>query len=376
MDRLLLVVAVAPVFALLLGTVIAVALRFRVGAGRSSVERLAPVLYAATVTSAALLAAALTGFDPLRLGLTGRSSPAGWPVAAATAAGALAGAAGYLAELFLAHRAVTRPARAPRGGRGAPTGTGPVRGAGVDTLAARDGNGPAPAEHGRTPAREGDVQPAGRGSPVPEGDTPAGGRASPAPDGNDSAAYGNGSAPYGSCPARDGIGPVWHVDPPLQGAPVWHAEPPEHPPSPRPSSRAVSAGERSVGAWTARPAGLLALGLLTALAEEVLFRGYLLAGLRHSLALWAALIVQAAVFAVHHASFGLRAVPAKAAHGLVWGALTAAAGTLLPAVAAHVVFQVLVCRRLTRTQVRPQEGGAADDRAHGPVAVRRPPVAR
>lgn len=260
MIRLLLVAAVAPAFALLLGAVIAVSLRFGVGGGRRAVERLAPVLYAATVTAAALLAAARTGFDPVRLGLTDRPAPSVWPVAAATAAGVLAGGAGYFTELLLAHRAVNRPTPAPRTPRGP--------------------------RHATAPA-------------------------------------------------------------------------------------APSAGARSLGAWTTRPRALLALGLLTALAEEVLFRGYLLTGLRGSLALWAALTLQAAVFAVHHASFGLRAVPAKALHGLVWGALAVAGGALLPAVAAHAVFQILVCRRLTRRQ----EGGTADDRAHGSAAVRRPPVA-
>ncbi|MEU3948260.1 CPBP family intramembrane glutamic endopeptidase [Streptomyces sp. NPDC029526] len=263
MNRLLLVLAVAPVFALSLGTVIAATLRFRLGGagGRRAVERLAPVLYAATVTAAALLAAALTGFDPVRLGVTDGSAPDPWLLAAATSGGVVAGAAGYFGELLLAHRASTGTHRASRA-------------------------------------------------------------------------------------------------------------------SDRPV-RAPSAGTRSLGAWTAEPRALLALGLLTGLAEEVLFRGYLLTGLHGSLPLWAALAVQAALFAVHHASFGLRAVPAKAVHGLVWGVLTVAAGSLLPAVAAHLVFQFLVCRRLTRPRPTDptQEGGAADDRTHGTTAVRRPPVA-
>ncbi|MYS77817.1 CPBP family intramembrane metalloprotease, partial [Streptomyces sp. SID5926] len=144
-------------------------------------------------------------------------------------------------------------------------------------------------------------------------------------------------------------------------------------------------GTRSVGAWAGAPRALLALGLLTGVGEEVLFRGYLLTGLREALVPWAALVVQAALFGVHHASFGPRAVPAKAVHGLLWGALTLGSGSLLPAVAAHTVFQVLVCRRLTRA-ARPtdttQVGGSPDDheydhdRAQGSAAVRRPPMAR
>lgn len=296
MNRLLLVVAVAPVFALSLGTVIAVTLRFRIGGGRRAVERLAPVLYAATVTAAALLAAALTGFDPVRLGLTDGSAADAWSLAAATAGGVLAGGAGYFAELLLAHRALTDP---------------------------------------------------GRVTSTPGGPPSAPGRAARATD--------------RASPAAD-----------------WASRVPARvTAAPRRPSRAPSAGTRSLGTWTAEPRALLALGLLTGLAEEVLFRGYLLTGLRGSLALWAALAVQTALFAVHHASFGLRAVPAKAVHGLVWGVLTVAAGSLLPAVAAHLVFQFLVCRRLTRPRpTHPkQEGGAADDGAHGTAAVRRPPVA-
>ncbi|MFD5649531.1 CPBP family intramembrane glutamic endopeptidase [Streptomyces sp. NPDC127039] len=284
MNRLLLVVAVAPAFALLLGAVIAAAVRFRVGGagGRAAVERLAPVLYTGTVCAAAFLSAVLTGFDPVGLGLSAgpdRTGPEGWAVvAAATAAGVLAGALGYFAELLLAHRA----AAVPGGGSGA------------------DG-------HPRGPTK--------------------GHRKGPA------------------------------------------------------------TGTRSVGAWAGTPRALLALGLLTGVGEEVLFRGYLLTGLREALVPWAALVVQAALFGVHHASFGLRAVPAKAVHGLLWGALTLGSGSLLPAVAAHTVFQVLVCRRLTRA-ARPtdtrQVGGSPDDhehehehdRAQGSAAVRRPPMAR
>ncbi|MEE1940885.1 CPBP family intramembrane glutamic endopeptidase [Streptomyces sp. TRM 70361] len=288
MSRLLLVAAVAPAFALLLGTVIAVSVRLRTGGtgARGAVERLAPVLYAGTVAAAALTAAVLAGFDPGRLGLVSGAAADGAVLAAATACGVLAGAGGYLGELLLAHRAAA---------------------------------GPGP-----------------------------GGRTGPEP-----------------------------------------------PPPPR----APAAGTRSVGAWAAAPRALLALGLVTGLAEEVLFRGYLLTGLRGAVPLWAAVVLQAVLFGAHHASFGLRAVPAKAVHGLVWGALAAASGSLLPAVAAHLVFQVLVCRRLTRARARAEardtgaepaegtgeqageepgengEGGATDDRAHGAAAVRRPPVA-
>lgn len=271
MNRLLLVVAVIPLFALLLAAVIGVSVRYRLGGGgpaagggRRTVERLAPALYAATVTAAAVTAAVLTGADPERLGLWQGDRlllpeapwAAGPVVGSAVVCGAVAGAAGYLGELFLAHRRV-RTAEAADGAR--------------------------------------------------------------------------------------------------TGAP----------------------GTRAAGTWAGSPGGLLALGLVTAFAEEVLFRGYLLTGLRGAVPLWAALALQAVLFGAHHASFGLRAVPAKAVHGFVWGVLTVASGSLLPAVAAHLVFQFLACRRLVRR--RPDdagEGGPSDDAAHGTAAVRRPPVVR
>lgn len=266
MGRLLLVVAVLPVFALLLTAVVAVGMRYgRAAPGgsgpRRAVERTAPVLYAGTVAAVALLAAALTGPDPHELGLW-PEEPLGtdgaWILGATVLGAAVAGTAGYLGELALSHRAVSRPA-APAAG--------PVRGEAV--------------------------------------------------------------------------------------------------------------GMRAAGAWAGSPRALLALGLVTAAAEEVLFRGYLLEGLRDVMPLWAALVLQAVLFGAHHASFGLRAVPAKTVHGLVWGGLAVAAGTLLPALTAHLVFQFLACRRMARRSgPDTSEGESGDDGAHGRAAVRRPPVAR
>ncbi|MEG3630947.1 CPBP family intramembrane glutamic endopeptidase [Streptomyces poriticola] len=366
MNRLLLVAAVAPAFALLLGTVIAVAVRFRLGGagGRRAVERLAPVLYTGTVCAAALLAAALTGFDPVRLGLTAGSDPPGpdgWTVAAATVAGVLAGALGYFAELLLAHRSTAGPHRSRR----APSTTtpadegppGPDTGTGRRAVVGAQGDGSGVVGGGGDGLRAVGAR----------GDGPGGGAR-----GADAGQAGAARAGGARAEEARGIGT-------RAGRPR------------APGTRAHGAGAigtRSVGAWAGTPRVLLALGLLTGVGEEVLFRGYLLAGLQGSLPLWGALVLQAALFGVHHASFGLRAVPAKAVHGLLWGALTLASGSLLPAVAAHVVFQFLVCRRLTRgtRTVRPthttQEGGSPDDRdrdgdrAHGSVAVRRPPMAR
>ncbi|MBT2455552.1 CPBP family intramembrane glutamic endopeptidase [Streptomyces sp. ISL-86] len=269
MGRLLLVVAVLPVFALLLAAVVAVRMRYGPaapgGSGpRRAVERTAPVLYAGTVAAVALLAAALTGLDPHELGLWPEqpiAADVAWTLGATVLGAVVAGTAGYVGELALSQRAVNRA-----------------------TLPA------AVAVSGEVPGE--------------------------------------------------------------------------------------AVGMRAAGAWARSPRALLALGLVTAAAEEVLFRGYLLEGLRDAVPLWAALVLQAVLFGVHHASFGLRAVPAKTVHGLVWGGLAVAAGSLLPALTAHLVFQLLACRRMARHGgPDTSEGGSGDDGAHGPAAVRRPPVA-
>jgi membrane protease YdiL (CAAX protease family) len=95
--------------------------------------------------------------------------------------------------------------------------------------------------------------------------------------------------------------------------------------------------------------------VVTAVSEEVVFRAYLLTGLRADLALWLAVALQAVLFGTHHFSFGARAVVAKTGHGLVWAALAVAAGSLLPALAAHLTFQALACRRVVRGNARQRD---------------------
>lgn len=340
MGRLLLVVAVLPAFALLLGAVIAVGMRYgRPAAGgrapRRTVERVAPVLYAGVVAAAALVAAALTGFDPRALGLWA-AEPLGAGgsglICAAVAGGAVAGAVGYVGELAWAERALTR--RGP-----GPPGTGDP--------AARPGGGSAASTAVRKdkPSATGDAVPSGR-----PWTTAAGPKNNPSPT-----AAGRDDEPAATAAGRRAVAPG--------GGGTQRR------------GRGESAGMRAAGAWAGSPRSLLGLGLVTAVAEEVLFRGYLLTGLRGAVPLGAALVLQALLFGVHHASFGLRAVPAKAVHGLVWGALAVFAGTLLPALAAHLVFQFLACRRMARRAARDiPEGGTRDDGTHGSSVVRRPPL--
>ena len=129
-------------------------------------------------------------------------------------------------------------------------------------------------------------------------------------------------------------------------------------------------GMRAVRGWATSPWALVALGATTAVAEELLFRGFLLTGLRQDLPLLAAVAVQAVLFGLHHVSFGWRAIPVKAVHALVWAGLAVGAGSLLPALVAHVVFQLLVCRRLvSRGATTSAVGGGRDERARSAAAV-------
>ncbi|MBL7500338.1 CPBP family intramembrane metalloprotease [Frankia sp. CNm7] len=135
-------------------------------------------------------------------------------------------------------------------------------------------------------------------------------------------------------------------------------------------ARGTPVGTRAVRGWATSPWALVALGITTAVAEELLFRGFLLTGLRRDLPLAAAVVVQAALFGLHHGSFGWRAMPIKAVHALVWAGLAVGAGSLVPALVAHLVFQLLVCRRLvSRGSTTSAVRGGRDDRARSAAAV-------
>lgn len=97
-----------------------------------------------------------------------------------------------------------------------------------------------------------------------------------------------------------------------------------------------------------RPVIFGAIALVTAVGEEILFRGLLLGGLRENVPAVFALIVQAVMFGANHVSFGGRNVITKAISGLGWGVVTLAFGTVLVAAISHVFFQFLVYRRLNR----------------------------
>lgn len=112
-----------------------------------------------------------------------------------------------------------------------------------------------------------------------------------------------------------------------------------------PDGRSAS---RAVAEVADRPGGFLVLATLTAITEEVLFRGHVLPELRATHGGLVALGATSAIFAFHHAVFGVPAVAGKFVAGALWGALALLGGSVLASIASHLVFQALVHRRMRR----------------------------
>jgi membrane protease YdiL (CAAX protease family) len=96
-----------------------------------------------------------------------------------------------------------------------------------------------------------------------------------------------------------------------------------------------------LGALTARD--ILAMAVLSALAEEIFFRGFL----QPRLGLWATAIL----FGVVHFPFERRLIPwtlSATAMGFVFGCMVEVYGTLLPAVLAHFTVNYFNLHVLTR----------------------------
>jgi membrane protease YdiL (CAAX protease family) len=91
-----------------------------------------------------------------------------------------------------------------------------------------------------------------------------------------------------------------------------------------------------------------AVALLTAVAEELLFRGAVLHSLVDTRGLLVAVALTSLVFGLHHVSFGLAAVLGKAVAGVTWALLMVLSGLLLVPILAHLLFQALVLRRMNR----------------------------
>ncbi len=98
------------------------------------------------------------------------------------------------------------------------------------------------------------------------------------------------------------------------------------------------------------PALLPFLSLFVVLAEELVWRGYLLTRLtdHHGLAPALALVIAGTFFAIHHGHFGPFTAVYKGLCAIVWGLLFLKTGSLIPPVIAHLTADFLAWRQLLR----------------------------
>ncbi len=110
------------------------------------------------------------------------------------------------------------------------------------------------------------------------------------------------------------------------------------------------------------PVAILVVGP-AALLEELVWRGFLPSALHDAwgLSLAPALLLSSAAFGLHHHVFGRLQVLLKMGHGLIWALLALVSGTLLPALVAHLTFNIAVLRphRSAHGRVSSSEAGDA-----------------
>jgi membrane protease YdiL (CAAX protease family) len=107
-----------------------------------------------------------------------------------------------------------------------------------------------------------------------------------------------------------------------------------------------------------KPLYFACLSVATAVGEELLYRGLMLEQLRAGSILMAGVIaVQSLAYAVNHLPFGVPAFVGKFAVGLVFGFLVVVGDSLYPVILAHLLLQVLVWRRLRRSDAEAQRTG-------------------
>lgn len=114
--------------------------------------------------------------------------------------------------------------------------------------------------------------------------------------------------------------------------------------NPMPSSEAFAA----VRSISRRPTSFATISCATAVGEELLYRVAMLALLTATVGTVAAVGIQAVAYALNHLPFGVPSMIGKLAFGAALGAGTAASGSVLPALGAHALFQLLVFRRTRR----------------------------
>lgn len=86
-------------------------------------------------------------------------------------------------------------------------------------------------------------------------------------------------------------------------------------------------------------AAVVAIGIGGGLGEEMFFRGWMQTRLRPALGAWPAILATAAAFGVMH--FDFAHTPVAFLFGILFGWLTEKAGSILPAIAAHIVNNIV-----------------------------------
>jgi membrane protease YdiL (CAAX protease family) len=110
--------------------------------------------------------------------------------------------------------------------------------------------------------------------------------------------------------------------------------------------------EDALGLFRPPLVALVVMSVVVAFAEEVLWRGYLLAyfDTERGWGAGATVALCAISYGSVHYYFGLRNVLVKALHGAVWGVLVITGAGLLAAALAHATFELCVARGLRRAQ--------------------------
>jgi ABC-2 type transport system ATP-binding protein len=143
----------------------------------------------------------------------------------------------------------------------------------------------------------------------------------------------------------------------------------------RGGARMAAVVQGQSGSFASLPApsflDFMSASALTAAAEELVWRGFLLYFLRTELhfSALAALVVAALAFGVNHAYFGARNVALKALDGIVWGAVLLATSSLLAPYVSHLVFQYCLWRRLNRGAAPPRVEAARGEAPPAAVAA-------
>lgn len=100
-----------------------------------------------------------------------------------------------------------------------------------------------------------------------------------------------------------------------------------------------------------RPGLWWVLAVACAVAEEFIFRGMLQTTIVAQWGAIAGIALGALLFGLHHVSFGVPSIVSKSVGGAFMGVQALLAGSIIPAVLTHLLFQGLVFRRLRRKAV-------------------------